>query len=148
MREVSISIFSFHVILPSMIPDLPVHQFTHLNMIFSDIIYKCVYIHYSKQLREHMVGTAYLVYHACYTLCILYASRGLFKLCNKSRLHDLYGEDNATKRRCASIPPYKDCIYWFTKTCTIFAMLSYKLMIIKSFTNNLYPWPTLYFTHS
>ena len=54
-----------------------------------------------------------------------------------SWLNDLYGEDNASKCRCASIPPYKDWIYRFTKTCAIFALLTYKLMLTYSFTNNL-----------
>ena len=74
-----------------------------------------------------MVGTTYLVYHTCHTtLCIMYASRGLFKLRNNSWLNDLYGEDNASKCRCASIPQYKDWIYRFAKTCAIFALLTYK----------------------
>ena len=84
-----------------------------------------------------MLGTSYLVYHTCYTLCILYASRGLFKLRNKSWLNYMYGEDNASKCRCASIPPYKDWIYRFAKTCAIFALLTYKIMLTHSFTNNL-----------
>ena len=85
-----------------------------------------------------MLGTSYLVYHTCYTLCILYASRGLLKLRNKSWLNDHYGEDNASNGRCASIPPYKDWIYRFAKTCAIFALsLTYKLMVTHSFTNNL-----------
>ena len=29
-----------------------------------------------RRWREHMLGTAYLVYHTCYTLCMLYVSRG------------------------------------------------------------------------
>ena len=84
-----------------------------------------------------MFGTSYLVYNACYTLCIMYASRGLFKLCNKSWFSDLYAEDNAFKCRCASIPPYKDWIYRFAKTCAIFVLLTYKPMLTHSFTNNL-----------
>ena len=88
-----------------------------------------------------MLGTSYLVYHTCYTLCILYASRGLFKLRNKSWLNDLYGEDNDSKCRCASILPYKDWIYRFAKTCAIFALLPYKLMLTHSFTNNLSDLP-------
>ena len=36
-----------------------------------------------------MLGTSHLIYHTCYTLCILYASRGLFKFRNKSWLNDL-----------------------------------------------------------
>ena len=43
--------------------------------IFMSPIY---YIHYSKQLKEHMLGTSYLVYHTCYTLCIMYGSRRLY----------------------------------------------------------------------
>ena len=46
--------------------------------------------------REHMLGTAYLVCHTCYALCMLYVSRGLSKLRKKSLLNDLYGEDNAS----------------------------------------------------
>ena len=35
-------------------------------------------------------------------------SRGLSKLRNKQWLNDLYGEDNASRCRCAPIPLYKD----------------------------------------
>ena len=38
-----------------------------------------------------MFGTAYLVYHTCYTLCIMYGSRGLFKLRHKSWLNHIHG---------------------------------------------------------
>ena len=55
-----------------------------------------------------MLGTAYMVYHTCYTLCLLYVSRGVSKLRKKSLLNDLYGEDNASTSRCAPTPPYKD----------------------------------------
>ena len=34
-------------------------------------------------------------------------------------------------------PPFKDLIYRFTKTCVIFALLTYKLMLTHYFTNNL-----------
>ena len=88
-----------------------------------------------------MLGTSYLVYHTCYTLCILYASRGLFKLRDKSWLNDLYREDIASKCRCASIPPYKDWIYRFAKTCAIIDLLTYKLMFTHYVTNNLYDLP-------
>ena len=84
-----------------------------------------------------MLGTAYLVYHTCYTLCMSYASRGVSKLCKKSWLNDLYGEDNAS----TSTPPYKDWIYWFTTTCAIFALLTDNLMLTHSLTNNLYGLP-------
>ena len=67
----------------------------------------------------------------------MYASWGLFNLRNKSCLNDLNGEDNASKCRYASIPPYKDWIYRFAKTCAIFALLTYKLMLTHYFTNNL-----------
>ena len=84
-----------------------------------------------------MLGTSYLVYHTCYTLCMLYASRGSFTLRSKLWLNDRYGEDNACKCTCASIPPYKDWIYRLAKTCAIFALLTYKLMLTHYFTNNL-----------
>ena len=51
---------------------------------------------------------------------MLYVSRGVSKLRKKSLLNELYGEDNASTSRCASTHPYKDCIYWFIKTCAIF----------------------------
>ena len=86
-----------------------------------------------------MLGMAYLVIHV--TLYAFCTSRGCLKLRNKSWLNDLYGEDNVSKCRCASVPPYNDFIYWFIKPCTIFALLSYKFMIINSFTNNLYGLP-------
>ena len=38
-------------------------------------------------------------------------------------------------------PPYKDCIYWFTKTCAICAVLTDNLMLTNYFTNNLYGLP-------
>ena len=63
-----------------------------------------------------MLGTAYLVDYACYTLCIMYACRGIYKVHNKSWLNDLNGEDNVSRGGRASIPPYTDWIYWFTKT--------------------------------
>ena len=88
-----------------------------------------------------MLGMAYLVYHTCYTLCMLYVSRGVARLRKKALLNDLYGEDNATMSRCASTPPYKDWIYWFIKTCAIFAVLTDNLMLTNSFTNNLYDLP-------
>ena len=53
-----------------------------------------------------MLGTAYLVYQTCYTLCMLYVSRGVSKLRKKSLLNDLYGEDNASTSRCASTHPH------------------------------------------
>ncbi len=59
---------------------------------------------------------------------MLYASRGLSKLRKTSWLNDLYSEDNASKCRRASTPPYDDWIYWFTNTCAIFALLTKKLM--------------------
>ena len=40
-------------------------------------------VHYSKELREHLLRTSYLAYHKCYTLIVLHASRGLSKLRNK-----------------------------------------------------------------
>ena len=89
-----------------------------------------------------MFGTAYLVYHTCYTLCIMYGSRGLFKLRHKSWLNHIHGEDNAYKCRCASTSPHTGWNYWFTETCTIFALLSYKFMIIHYFTNNLSGLPS------
>ena len=55
-----------------------------------------------------MLRTVYLAYHKCYTLIMLHASRGLSKLCNKSWMNDLYGEDNAPRCRCSPIPLYKD----------------------------------------
>ena len=42
------------------------------------------------------------------TLIMLHTSRGLSKLRNKSWLIDLYGEDNASRCRCAPVPLYKD----------------------------------------
>ena len=57
-----------------------------------------------------MLGTEFLVYHACYMLCIIYASRGLFKLRSKLWLNYIYGEHDAFKCRCASTPHYKDRI--------------------------------------
>ena len=36
---------------------------------------------------------------------------------------------------------YKDWIYWFTKTCAIFVLLTYNLMLTNSFINNLYDLP-------
>ena len=53
-------------------------------------------------------------------------------------MNELYCEYNDSKCKCARTPPYKDRIYWFAKTCTMFALLSYKFMIINSFTYNLY----------
>ena len=82
-----------------------------------------------------------MVYHTCYTLCMLYVSRGVPKLRKKSLLNDLYGEDNASTSRCASTLPYKDWLYWFIKTCAIFAVLTYNLMLTNSFTNNVYDLP-------
>ena len=67
-----------------------------------------MYIHYSKELREHLLRTSYLAYHKYYTLIVLHASRGLSKLRNKQWLNDLYGGDNVTRCRCALIPLYKD----------------------------------------
>ena len=55
-----------------------------------------------------MLETAYLVEYTCYTICIRYVSRGIYKVRNKSWLNDLYGEDNVSRGGCASIPPYKD----------------------------------------
>ena len=39
-----------------------------------------------------MLGTAYIVDYTCYTLCIRYVSRGIYKVRNKTWLNDLYGE--------------------------------------------------------
>ena len=36
-----------------------------------------------------MLGTAYIVDHTCYTLCIRYVSRGIYKVRNKSWLNDI-----------------------------------------------------------
>ena len=83
-------------------------------------------------VRNVISGLPYMLH-----LRILYASRRLFRLHNTTWLHDLYGEDNASTYRFASIPPYQDWIYRFAKTCTIFALLTYKLMLPHSFTNNL-----------
>ena len=52
-----------------------------------------------------MLGTAYLIDHTCYILCLMYASRGIYKVRNKSWLNDLYGEDNVYMWGCASIHP-------------------------------------------
>ena len=52
-----------------------------------------------------MLGTAYLVDYTCYTQCIRYVSRGIYKV-RKSWLNDLYGEDNVSRGVFASI--YKD----------------------------------------
>ena len=70
------------------------------------------------------LNTAYLEYNKFYNL-IMYASRGLCKLRNKSWFNDQYGEDNACRCRCASTPPYRDWIYWLTETFTIFALSNY-----------------------
>ena len=52
---------------------------------------------------------------------------GCLRYVIKSWLNELYGEDNASK-----------CwIYRFAKTCAIFALLTYKLMLTHYFTNNL-----------
>ena len=59
----------------------------------------------------------------------------------KSLLNDIYGGDNASKCRCASTPQYKDWVYWITKTCAIFALLTYNLMLTNYFSNNLYDLP-------
>ena len=80
---------------------------------------------YSKELKEHMLRTAYLEYHKCYNLIMLYASRGLYKLRNKSRFNDQCGGDNDCRCRCASTPPYMDWIYWLTETFTIFELSNY-----------------------
>ena len=82
-------------------------------------------IHYSKELKEHMLRTAYLEYHKCYNLIMLYASRGLCKLRNKSRFNYQCGGDNACRCRGASTPPYMDWIYWLTETFTIFELSNY-----------------------
>ena len=37
--------------------------------------------------------------------------------------------------------PHKDCIYRFAKTCAIFALITYKLMLTHYFTNNLHYLP-------
>ena len=87
--------------------------------------YKYVYIHYSKELKEHMLRTAYLEYHKCYNLIMLYASRGLCKLRNKSRFNYQCGGDNACRCRCASTPPYMDWIYWLTETFKKFELSNY-----------------------
>ena len=63
-----------------------------------------------------MLGTAYLVDYTRYTLCILYVCRGIYNVRNKSWLNELHGENNVSSGGRASIPPYKDWIYWFTKT--------------------------------
>ena len=56
-------------------------------------------------------------------------SRGVSKLRKESWLNDVYREDNASTCRRASTPPYKDWIYWFTKTCAISAVLTDNLML-------------------
>ena len=69
-----------------------------------------------------MIGSSHLVYHTCYTLCILYASRELFKLRNKSWLNDLYGILSLS----VDVHPYPHIRIGFTglpKTCAIFASL-------------------------
>ena len=73
-------------------------------------------LHYSKELKEHMLRTAYLEYHKCYNLIMLYAGRGLCKLRNKARFNDQCGGDNACRCICASTPPYMDWIYWLTES--------------------------------
>ena len=49
---------------------------------------------YISALLKIIKGTAYLVYHTCNTLCMLYASRRVYKLSKTSWLNNLYGEDN------------------------------------------------------
>ena len=44
---------------------------------------------------------------SCYTLCMLYAGRGISKVRNESWLIDLDGEDNVSRFGCAYIPSYK-----------------------------------------
>ena len=50
----------------------------------------------------------------------------------------MYAEDNASKCRRASLPPNMDWIYRHRKTCPIFALLTYILLLTHYFTNNLY----------
>ena len=63
-----------------------------------------------------MLGTAYLIDYTCYTVCIRYVSRGIYKVHNKSWLNDLHGEGIVSRGGCAYIPPYKVWINWFSKT--------------------------------
>ena len=88
-------------------------------------IYIYIYIHYSKELKEHMLRTAYLEYYKCYNLIMLYASRELCKLRNKSWFNYQCGEDNACRCRCASTPPYMDWIYWLTETLNNLELSNY-----------------------
>ena len=81
---------------------------TFLKIFKRFVLVYYIYIHYSKELRERLLRTSYLAYHKCYTLIVLHASRGLSKLRNKQWLNDLYGEDNASRCRCAPIFLYKD----------------------------------------
>ena len=80
-----------------------------------------------------MLETAYLVEYTCYTICIRYVSRGIYKVRNKSWLNDLYGEDNVSRGGCASIPPYKDWIYWFTKTLCNDCIVNLQINVNKLF---------------
>ena len=82
-----------------------------------------------------MLGTACLVYHKCYTLCML----GLSKVRNTSWSNALYGGNKASTCICAATPPHMDWIYWFSKNmlCTAFELLTYRLMLTDYFTNNL-----------
>ena len=56
-------------------------------------------------------------------------------------LKDVYGEENASKCRRASPPPNMDWIFRLCKTCPIFALLTYKLLLTHYVTNNLYDLP-------
>ena len=80
-----------------------------------------------------MLGTAYIVDYTCYTLCIRYVSRGIYKVRNKTWLKDLYGEGIVSRGGCAYIPPYKDCIYWFSKMLCKYCIVNLQINVNKLF---------------
>ena len=76
-----------------------------IKIILSYVINNIMPAHMLKRIMGTLVkNVIYLAYHKCYTLIVLHASRGLSKLHNKQRWNDLYGEDNASRCRCAPIP--------------------------------------------
>ena len=63
----------------------------------------------------------------------MYVYRGIYKVHNKSWLNDLHGEDNVSRGELASIPPYKDWIYWFTKTLCNDCIVNLQINVNKVF---------------
>ena len=86
-----------------------------------------------------MLGTSYLVYHKRYTLRMLYASRGLGKVRHGWMISMV--KTNHLSVDVHQHPHIRIRYIFFSKTCAIFALLSYKLILSNYFTNNLYALP-------